>query len=155
MRKSEWGQYLLALLAWLAVSALCLWIVVVFRQALLSLMAAFYIGDSMSRAWRARFFDRVYVVVAGLSYLIFIVTIHEYLRFGANKGDLLRRVARVLGFEFLILVPIDLTTLLLHRSLAGRFGFLLLGGEVLGGSALLIYAIRTKRKQRARRRRRS
>lgn len=147
MRKANWKKYILALIAWLIVSALAFWILVVFRQALLSLLSTFYVRDSAPRAWRAGLVDRVYVLVAGLLYLIFILAMQEYIRMGITNNDVLRRLARLVGIELLVLLPIDVTTSLLQRSFANPVGLLLFVVEIFGGGALLAYSIKAKHKR--------
>jgi len=149
VRKANWKKYILAFTVWLIVSALSFWILVVFRQALLSLLSTFYVGDSAPRSWRAGLVDRVYILVAGLIYLIFILLMQEYLRVGVTKDDVLRRFARVVGIELLVLLPIDLTTSLLQRSFADPVGILLFVVEIFGGGALLAYSIRAKHNREA------
>jgi hypothetical protein len=116
----------------------------VIRNAFLGLLASFYVGDSMPRAWRARFFDRAYFVFAGLGLLIFIFAIDGYLRDGLERNDAVRRFAKTIGLQLLILFPADLTTSLLQRSIAGSLSMVLLPLELLLGGALLAYAVINK-----------
>lgn len=133
-------------LTWLVTCALGLWIVLVGRSALLAFLVNVYIGDSVVRKLRARFFDQVYFVVAGLLYLIFIFTIENYLRSGLPQRDTLRRFAKTVGVELLVLFPLDLATALLGRSGIRLLNLLLFAAELLVGAGLLVYAVRTKPK---------
>jgi hypothetical protein len=149
MSKIEaWGKQIKIFIAWLLVSALGAWLFVVTREAMLSVLSTFYVGDSARRAWRVRFVDRVYFIIAGLIYLIFIFAIDGYLRDGLPKHDVLRRLARVLGIQLLALFPLDLTTYLLQRSLLGQWAIVVLVVEILGGAAFLFYSVRAKRSKR-------
>ncbi len=149
MSKIEaWGKQIKIFIAWLVVSALGAWIFVITREAMLSVLSTFYVRESAPRAWRVRFLDRAYFIVAGLAYMVFIFAIDGYLRGGLPKRDVLRRLARVLGIQLLVLFPFDLTTYLLQRSLLGQWGEVVLVIEILGGAALLFYSVRAKRSKR-------
>lgn len=127
--------------AWAINSALAFWVMVVLRNALLAGLAVFYVGDSYPRAWRARFVDRAFFVFAGLALLIFLFASDGYLKDGIPKHDVLRRFARLLGIQLLILFPADLLTSLLQESLLGRFAIVVMVIELLGGAGLLAYSI--------------
>ncbi len=126
---------------WVVNSALAFWVMVVLRQALLAALAVFYVGDSYPRAWRARFWDRAYFVLAGLALLIFVFAIDGYLKNGMPTGDVSRRFARLVGIQLLILFPADLLASLLQRSLLGRFSVAVIVFESLVGIGLLAYSI--------------
>ncbi len=146
----EWGKQIKVFFAWLVVSVLGFWIFVVLREAILSLLSAFYVGESARRAWRVRFLDRAYFIVAGLIYLIFIFAIDGYLRDGLSRRDVLRRLARVIGIQLLVLFPLDLITYFVGRSFLEQFGVVLPIVEILAGGALLFYSIKAKPKRERR-----
>lgn len=150
MKESTWIRQILVFLAWLLDSILGFWIVVVYRNALLSGLAVYYVGESMPRAWRARFFDRAFFVIAGLAYLICIFVIDGYLRDGLTRGDVFRRFARVTGIELLALFPVDVFTSFLQRSLLGRYSLIVLPAELILGGALLVHSILARRERRRR-----
>jgi hypothetical protein len=147
----EWGKQIKVFFAWLVVSVLGFWIFVVLREAILSLLSAFYVGESARRAWRVRFLDRAYFIIAGLAYLVFIFAIDGYLRDGVQRRDVLRRWARVLGIQLLVLFPLDLTAYFLGRSFLEQFGVALLVLELVVGGGLLVYSIKVKPKRERRR----
>jgi hypothetical protein len=140
----RWVQQILVLLAWLGDTLLGLWVVIAVQQTVFTALAVWYVQDSNVRAWRARFYDRAYYVVAGLGYLIFIFILDGYLRDGLEKGDTFRRFAKVTGIGLLILFPVDLLNLLIHGwaqgARLGGYSLLLLVLELLGGAALVAYA---------------
>lgn len=131
-------------LAWVAVSALGLWIALVGRSALMQLLVTYYIGASVRRKLRARFFDQVYFVLAGLLYLVFIFAIENYLRKGLSHGDALRRFSKTIGLELLVLFPLDLVTSLLERAVLRPLSLILLTAELILGAALTVYALRRR-----------
>jgi hypothetical protein len=135
---------------WFLVSALGFWAMIVIRHALMSGMAVFYVGDSMPRAWRARFYDRAYFVIAGLIYLIFIFAIEGYLWDGVPLRDLFRRFARLAGIEGLILFVADLFTSIIQKTLLGRVSIILAVVELVLGGGLLAYSIIKKPKRHPR-----
>jgi hypothetical protein len=152
MTMKRWVQQILVLTAWFVNVLLAFWVMVVLRQALLSSLAAWYVGDSMPRAWRARFYDRAYFVIAGLVYLILTFVIDGYLRDGLAKGDTFRRFVQVTAIALLILFPADLLNSLVQGSTRssglGQLSLALAALELLGGAGLLAYAIRRNPKRR-------
>ncbi|MGC9522718.1 MAG: hypothetical protein ACP5HG_12660 [Anaerolineae bacterium] len=151
MKVQKWLKQILVFLAWAINSALGFWMMVVVRNAMLSALAVYYVGESMPRAWRARFLDRAYFVIVGLVYLIFIFAVDGYLRDGLPQRDVFRRFARVAGIQLLVLFPAELFTSLLQRSILGRFSLFVLPVELILGAALLIYPIYTKPKRHRKR----
>ena len=142
----RWMQQILVLIAWLANTLLGLWVMIVVRQTLLTALAAWYVGESFPRAWRARFYDRAYFVVAGLIYLIAIFLIDGYLRDGLAIGDTFRRFVHVTAIGLLMLFPADLVAALVAASSQGRglsqASLVRAVLELVAGAALLAYAIR-------------
>jgi hypothetical protein len=141
MKTRHLMNHIAVFFAWAINSALAFWVMVVVRNALLVSLAVFYVGESNPRAWRARFWDRAFFVFAGLALLIFLFASDGYLKDGIPKGDVLRRFARLLGVQLLILFPADLLTTLLQESLLGRFAIIVVIVELLGGMGLLAYSI--------------
>lgn len=150
MKERKWYDALIVFLVWLLVSAIGFWMMIVIRHALMSGMAVFYVGDSMPRAWRARFWDRAYFVIAGLIYLIFIFAIEGYLWDGVPLRDLFRRFARTVGIESLILFVADLFTSIIQKTMLGRVSVILAAVELVLGGGLLAYSIIKKPKRLAR-----
>jgi hypothetical protein len=148
----RWIQQILVLLAWLVNVLLGLWVMIALRQTLLATLAAWYIGDSIPRAWRVRFYDRAYFVIAGMVYLIFIFAVDGYLRDGLEKGDTFRRFIQVTAIALLILFPADVLTTLAQGPAQGpgarQLSLILITIDLLGGVALLIYALRKNPKRK-------
>lgn len=146
----KWGGKIAIFLAWLANVALGFWILVVLHNMLLTILAAWYVGESVVRSWRARALNQFYFPISGLIYLIFIFAVDGYLRAGLEKRDLIRRFVKVTAIELLILFPADLLISLAEQSIFERSSLLLIALELVGGVGLLVYAILKdpKRKKR-------
>ncbi len=142
MTKPTWLKSVGAFAFWLLVCALGFWVFVMVRHALSSGMSVLYVAGSIPRGWRSGAWDRLYIIAAGLGYLVFIFAIQWYLEDGVPKQDLLRRVARVAGIELLIIFLSDLFTLAISQALFGQTSFILLFAELLLGGGLLFYSLR-------------
>lgn len=128
---------------WLLVCALGAWVFVMVRHSLLSGMDIFYIRGVITHSWRSGAWDRLYIIVAGLGYLIFFFSIKWYLEDGVPRNELLRRAARVAGIELLVIFLSDLFTLAISQALFGQISLILLVAELLLGGGLLFYSLRT------------
>jgi hypothetical protein len=142
MKLRGFMKHIAVFVAWAINSSLAVWVMMVVRNALLTALAVWYVGDSNPRAWRARFWDRAYFVFAGLGLLIFIFAIEGYLQDGRKTNDIFRRFARAVGIQLLVLFPADLLTSLLQQSLLGRYSVAVMVVELLLGVGLLVYAIK-------------
>ncbi len=144
MAKATWPQRVGGYLLWGVLCVLGAWVFVMVRHALSSGLDVFYIRDSVPHSWRGGAWDRLYIVAAGLGYLIFIFTAHWYLDDGVTNHTLLRRAARVASIEILIIFLSDLFTQLIRQALFNRIGPVLLVVELLLGGGLLFYSLREK-----------
>jgi len=142
------ADHLGVFLAWAVNTALGFWVMVVARQALMSTLAVLYVGDSVRRAWVARFWGQAYYVVAGLAYLVFIFLIDGYLKDGTRVRDVLPRFALVAGVELLILFLADVINSLTQQSLLGTVSLILLPVEGVLGIVLLVVARAVRRSRR-------
>ena len=127
-------------LAWAVATALGFWAMVVVRQALMSNLAVYYVGDSVRRGWMARFWGQAYYGIAGLIYLIFIFVVDGYLKDGRPKRDVFRRFCAVVGGELLIIFVADVVSSWMQSAVLGRLSRILMPVEGTIGVALLVYA---------------
>ncbi|MBN2005158.1 MAG: hypothetical protein JXA21_17495 [Anaerolineae bacterium] len=144
MAKTTWPQKVGVYFLWILVCALGAWVFVMVRHALSNGMDVFYIRKIITHSWRAGAWDRLYIVVAGLGYLVYIFVVQWYLDDGLATHTLLRRAARVAGIELLIIFFSDLFTQLIRQAFFNQIGPILLVAELLVGGGLLFYSLRTK-----------
>lgn len=140
MAKGSWLGYIAAFLMWVVVLALGLWFILVGREGFLGALSVFYVGDSLPRAWRVRFLDKVFWIVLGLLWMVLMVVGEEYLRRGVVQRNLLKRFAKIAGPEILLIFVVDLFLFWL-QGFGGLswLRWLILGGELLIGVGLVLF----------------
>jgi len=129
-------SYVTAYLMWILTMALGVWLMLISRSAFLGAFAL-YAGDSVQRAWQARFFEKAFAIAIGLLWLAAMLFVEEYFRMGVQRHSLLRRFAKVAGPEFLAVFVADALLLWLQRGSASWLRWLTLGGELVLGTALV------------------
>jgi hypothetical protein len=134
-------EQILIFLAWAVVTALAFVVMFVGRSTMITVLALAYVGDSVRRGWRVRFFGQAYYVVAGLAFLIFIFVIDGYLKDGRARHDVLRRFFRATGIELLTLFVAYLIVALLEGGTTLPFGMVLLPATGLVGTGFVVYSI--------------
>lgn len=132
MEKKSWYHYIPAYLFWILLALLGGWLALVGRETMTALFGVYYVGDSITRSWRVRFYDKVYVLGAGLIWLIITTVTEEYFRQGVARNELLRRFARMAWPELALLAVADLTLFLLQGGY-GWLRWLIIAAEVLLG----------------------
>ena len=104
-------QYTVWVICWV----LGLFILIVFRTAYFHMLAPLSERGWTGNAW-AIMFDKVFIIIAGIVFLAFIIFAEGYLRKGRLQNQLSGRFARLLGIELLILF-------VLYTSIAFNAGF--------------------------------
>lgn len=145
MAKRNWPGYVVAYATWSALLLVGLWLLAVAREVFLTLAAHYCVGSTM-RARQVGLGDKVFVVCAGMLWLVAVVLVEAYFRAGVERRDLTRRLALVAGPELLLLFAADLTLAVL-RGLGGWPRALLLVGELIAGVGLVCLA-RSRRTRR-------
>lgn len=137
MAKRSWLVYVGTYSAWAVISALAFWVLLVSRQAFMFVSARF-VGDDIVRGWQARFYDKVFLIVVALGVLALVTLTESYLRRGIDRRDVIRRSAKIVGVELLVLSALDLVLALFQGSGAGGWlRWLILVVELVAGVALL------------------
>jgi hypothetical protein len=132
--------YFIAYLMWVVTMALGLWFALISRNGFLDLLAR-AVQRSVMYPWQTSFYDKVYSLALGLLWLAFMIVVERYFRRGVEQGDLIRRVAQVVGPELLLIFVADLGLLVLGGvGSTSWLRWVILGGEVVGGVLLLLYA---------------
>ena len=98
---------------------------------------ALYVGDSVQRGWQTRFLDKVSAIVIGLLWLAAIIVVEAYFRKGVQQHSLLWRFVKVSGIEFLVIFVVDVFLLGVQMGSESWWRWLILGGELVLGFALV------------------
>lgn len=128
--------YVAAYVLWIIAAALGVWFMLISRNAYLSALAL-YAGDSVRRGWQTRFLDKVLAIVIGLLWLAAMIVVEVYFRRGIQRHALLGRFAKVAGIEFLVIFVADAFLLWIQMGSESWWRWLILGGELVLGIALV------------------
>src|SRR5262245_18042303 len=101
-------KYLLAYALWIIDLALAFWLLLISRTVFLDIFAISIKGGSWVYSRRVDFADKVFLIVLGLGWLIFMIVIEHYYRASALTGELPQRFARVSGVLLLCIFVIDM-----------------------------------------------
>lgn len=131
--------YISAFLMWVFLMALGLWIMVVSRDVLLSILALNASESTQSR-WQTIFFDKIFMVAISLVWLVLMVVIDGYLKRGIEKQDITKRFAKFAGPMILVLFLVDLCLFGLQGWVAPLLRLPLLAIELVVGGLLWWYS---------------
>ncbi len=132
-------KYLFAYFLWVVDLGLSFWLFFLGRTTLLGLLAFFYEPGDFQYTKMVDLVDRIFVVVAGLGWMVFAVVTEEYYRSGALKEKILLRFARVTGPILLSLFIVDLILFWLQGVGAGDWlRWLILVAELGIGLAMVV-----------------
>ena len=136
MTKKSWLTYVLFYLVWTILIALGFWFLIISREVFMT-AAAYYVGDSITRGWQIRFYDRAFFVLVGIAVLVYIYATEGYLRSGIEKGDMLRRFFKTSGWVLLVIFVADFILLVLQQFAGGVWlRWVILVAELVLGVAL-------------------
>jgi hypothetical protein len=128
--------YVAAYALWIITAALGAWFMLLSRSASLGALAL-YAGDSVVRGWQTRFLDKISAIVIGLLWLAVVIVAEVYFRKGVQQHTLLGRFAKVAGIEFLAIFVADACLLWVQMGSESWWRWLILGGELVMGVALV------------------
>ena len=134
-------KYVGAYLMWIVALGLSFWLFLMSRTVFLGLFALSYRGGNLVYAQRVDFADKVFTILLGLGWLVFMIIAEAYFRAGASRDDLLKRFARITGPVVLGIFGVDLILFWLQG--VGRGGWLrqsVLAAELGMGILLLMLA---------------
>jgi hypothetical protein len=134
--------YALAYAMWLVSFFLWLWFMFLSREAISGLLTMHYLDGSLNKMKVFQFFNQWYFYLTGLVWLILMIVVENYLRQGVLKGDLLRRISKVIAPELILLAIANFA-----RSFVLLFtavDWLILVIELVLGAALIFWLIKTK-----------
>ena len=134
-------KYVSAYLMWIVDLGLAFWLFMISRTVFLGIFALSYKGGQLVYAQRVDFADKVFSILLGLAWLIFMIVVEAYFRAGASGDDLLKRFAKVTGPVLLGIFSVDL--ILFWMQNVGGSGWLrssVLAAELGIGIVLLMLA---------------
>src|SRR5690349_7932981 len=136
-------RYVMAYLSWIVDLGLGMWLFFLGRTALLDFFALSYREGALSYAYRVDFIDKMYVVLLGLVWLVFMIVLEQSFRTSALSDKLPRLIARVTGVLLLSIFVVDLILLGIQGVESGSWlRWLVLAAE-LGIGILLIAVVKT------------
>ena len=100
-------KYLLAYVLWVVDLALGVWLLLISRTVFLDILALSFKESSWVYSRRVDFADKVFLLVLGLGWLIFMIIIEHYYRASALTSKLPQRFAWVTGLLLLCIFVID------------------------------------------------
>ena len=134
-------KYGSAYVMWIVDLALALWLAYLCKEGFVAILTLFYKEGNFAYLNASNFADRVFTIMLGLSWLIFMIIIEAYFRAGVLKDDLLKRFAAVTGPMLLCIFMVDLILFWIQGvSVRAWLRWLILAAELGIGMALLVSA---------------
>jgi hypothetical protein len=134
------ANQLLAYGMWIVDLLLAFWLAFLSRNVLLEILALFYKKESWSYPRWVVVIDRVYTLMIGLGWLVFMIIVEQYIMTGINKGNLLKRIARITGLVLLAIFVVDLIMFWLQGiGSANWLRWLILAAELIIGTGMYVY----------------
>ena len=132
-------KYVIAYGMWIVDLGLSIWLLFISRTVLLGLLSLFSNPGDFQYPKMVDLFDRVFVVVLGLGWLVFSIITEEYYRAGALKENTLKRFARVTGPILLCVFIVDLMLFWLQGTGGENWlRWLILAAELGLGLAMVV-----------------
>jgi hypothetical protein len=134
-------KYVSAYLMWVVDLGLAFWFFIISRTVFLGIFALSYKSGQLVYAQRVDFADKVFSILLGLAWLIFMIIVEAYFRAGASRDDLLKRFASVTGLVLLGIFCVDLILFWLQGvGTGGWLRWFVLAAELSAGIVLLMLA---------------
>lgn len=132
-------NFAFAYILWIVDIGLALLLFLRIRTLLLDVLLLFYKAGNWIYAQRMNLVDRVFVVITGLIWLVFMIVVEEYFRTGVLRGDLLKRFAGITAPALLSVFIIDLILSRIQKiGSADWLHWLILAVELGAGAGLLV-----------------
>ena len=131
-------KYLLAYVLWIIDLALGLWLLLISRTVFLDILGLSFKEGSWVYSRRVDFADKVFLLVLGLGWLIFMIIIEHSYRASALTGELPQRFAWVTGFLLLCIFVYVMLMFCVQGAGINWLRWLILAAELGIGIALLV-----------------
>ena len=126
---------------WIVDLALAFWLFYFIRTAYLDIFALFYKTGNTRYSHTVDFLDKAIIILLGLAWLALMIIVEEYFRAGIQKGDMLKRFARITGPLLLCIFAVDLILAWLQGIGGGNWlRWIILAGELGIGITLIVSA---------------
>jgi hypothetical protein len=112
-RLKLWSSYALVYLMWVVSLGLWVLFMLISRNTLAGLLGTFYLNGTFNRMKVAELIDLTYMFMIAAVGIVFTILVEYYFRRGVKKGDLIKRIGRVVGTLILIIFLCDITLALL------------------------------------------
>ena len=139
-------KYASAYVMWLLDLALTLWLIYISRTVFLGIAALFYKEGAWAYSHRVDFADRVFLIILGLGWLVFMIISEAYFRAGARGNDLPKRFAQITGPVLLGIFCVDLILFWLQGVQGGDWRRWLILAAELGIGIVLLVSVRPQAK---------
>jgi hypothetical protein len=134
-------KYAGAYILWIADLGLTFWLIFISRTVYLGIFGLFYRPGAWAYSHRVDLADKVFLLILGLGWLVFMIIVEADFRAGARREDLLKRFARVTGPVLLSIFGVDLILFWLQGVAGGNWlRWSILAAELGFGIALLVSA---------------
>jgi hypothetical protein len=134
-------DYILAYILWIVEIGFALYFCYISRTLVLGIMTFYYKVGNVQYQNRMNLTDRVFVLILGFGWLIFMIFVEEYFRSGVSKGNLPKRIVGVTWPVLLAAFLVDLVLLWIQGFGSGSWlHWLVLAVELGAGVGLLMFA---------------
>ena len=139
MRKIS--KYVLAYSMWFIDLLLAIWLLMISRWALLTIVTPLLIDPGhFLYPRRAEVMNAVYTLLLGIGWVTFMIITQKYYSFGARQGNLSKRFARITGLLLLCIFLVDSIFFYVHGFDANNWlRWLIISAELVLGVILILY----------------
>jgi hypothetical protein len=100
--------YIFTYAMWIVSFLLWLWVMYLGRNLLTDVLNPMVMPGAVQQAKMVQLADRVYLMTMGLIWLVLMIVVENYFRRGVERGEIWRRIGRVLGPQILLVFAVDL-----------------------------------------------
>lgn len=134
-------KYIIAYILWIVEIGFALYLCYISRSLILGIMTFNLKVGNVQYQQRMNLTDRVFVLILGFGWLIFMIFVEEYFRTGVLKGDLPKRIVGVTWPVLLAAFLVDLVLLWIQGvGSSSWLRWLVLAVELGAGVGLLVFA---------------
>ena len=141
-------KYTGAYVLWIVDLGLTFWLILISRSVFLDIFALFYKPGAWAYSRRVDLVDKIFLLMLGLGWLVFMIVVESYFRAGALDDDLFQRFARVTGPVLLGIFGVDLILFWLQGIGGGNWLRWLILATELGLGFVLLVSTRAQSKSR-------
>ena len=129
-------NFVIAYGMWIVDNLLTFWLAFLIRTDFLGVLSLFYKKEQWQYPRQVNFADKVLILLLGLSWIAYVISMEEYFREGVLKENLMKRFSKITGPILLAIFVFDLTLYGL-QGFGNWLRWLILAGELALGISLL------------------